>query len=362
MSFKWEEYRGQLPWLQERTIFMTKHGSHAYGTNIATSDEDFKGIFIAPREYYIGNLHKIEQADKGFGDSDCTIYDIKKFFALAADCNPNIIEVLYTGEDDWLYPTPDMREWIGAGLWKHPSVRAFEQIYNNRHLFLSKKAKFTFSGYAFSQLKRIKTHRHWLLNPPSKLPERKDFKLPDAPTLDRDQLNAICAEVDKLADKLGGEGFTRDRVEEKDGELITQVTKKHGIDANVIEVIQNERRFRNSMANWHQYSKWKDERNATRSELERKHGFDTKHGMHLVRLMRMATEILNQGTVIVKRPDAEDLLSIRNGAWSFDKLMSWAEGVEKELTASYAASKLPREPDRQKIDDLLVDVIESYPR
>jgi len=357
---EWKDYRGNLTWLRERTIFVTRHGSHAYGTNIEGSDEDFKGICIAPMNYYLGNLHHFEQADKGFGDSDACIYDIKKFFKLAADCNPNIIEVLHTDQSDWIYPREQDRNYRIAGMWKHPEVRAFDKIYANRDLFLSKKAKFTFSGYAFAQLKRIKSHRHWLLNPMEKQPDRKYYGLPDAPTLDRDQLNAIASEVDKLADKLGGEGFTRDRVEDKDQELVEQVAKKHELSANLITTIVNERRFRNAMANWHQYQTWKSQRNEKRAAMEAKYGYDTKHAMHLVRLMRMATEILDGKGVIVKRPDAQELLAIRNGAWKFDDLMYWAEDMEADLDNKYMDSTLRHDPDRQAIDDLLIDVIDGH--
>jgi predicted nucleotidyltransferase len=328
MSFDWmtwEGFVGEEAWLRKATIFVTRHGSHAYGTNIEGSDEDFKGICIAPMYYRLGNLHSFEQKDKGFGDSDACIYDVKKFFKLATDCNPNIIEVLHTDESDWIYPD-----------------RLVQAV---RH---------------GAQLKRIKTHRNWLLHPIEAQPTRKGFGLPDEPTLDRDQLNAIQSEVDKLADKLGGEGFTRDRVEDNDVELVEKVAQNHEVSKNLIETIVKERRFRNAMKQYQQYQAWKSQRNEKRAALEAKYGYDTKHAMHLVRLMRMATEILDGKGVIVKRPDKDDLLGIRAGTWKFDDLMAWAEKMELELHTKYAESKLPHDPPRQKLDDLLIDVIEGF--
>ena len=127
-------YRGNLPWLRDRTILYVRHGSHAYGTNIATSDEDFKGVAIPPPEYFHGflktfhqaetRIHKdkkrAEKADKEHdgdveaseeivgepNDPDAVIYGIQKFFKLAADCNPNIIEVLWTDPSDHLIKNP----------------------------------------------------------------------------------------------------------------------------------------------------------------------------------------------------------------------------------------------------------------
>jgi len=41
--------------------------------------------------------------------------------------------------------------------------------------------------------------------------------------------------------------------------------------------------------------------------------------------MRICREILSTGQVIVKRPDCDELLAIRDGAWQYERLLSWAE-------------------------------------
>ena len=46
------------------------------------------------------------------------------------------------------------------------------------------------------------------------------------------------------------------------------------------------------MKHWDSYQTWKTHRNPTRAELEPQHGYDTKHAMHLIRLMRMGLEVL----------------------------------------------------------------------
>jgi len=52
-----------LPWLRDRTILLGLHGSHAYGTNIATSDIDVKGVAVPPKEYFLGFNRRLEQAE-----------------------------------------------------------------------------------------------------------------------------------------------------------------------------------------------------------------------------------------------------------------------------------------------------------
>ena len=105
---------------------------------------------------------------------------------------------------------------------------------------------------------------------------------------------------------------------------------------------------------------WLKERNPARRELEAKFGFDTKHGMHLVRLMRMCREILTGQGVLVKRPDADELLAIRNGAWSYEKMIEWAEQQDKELREVARASKLPSEPNRVRIDNLCQEIVRKF--
>ena len=89
-----------LKWAGDRTVLLVRHGSHAYGTNTAASDEDFKGIIIPPKEYYFGTIHRLEQIELKAPNPDAVIYEIRKFFNLAMDCNPAIIEVLHTDPSD----------------------------------------------------------------------------------------------------------------------------------------------------------------------------------------------------------------------------------------------------------------------
>src|SRR5579883_1842183 len=98
-------YTGNLPWLRERTIYLSRHGSHAYGTSGPNSDLDLRGVAIPPREYLHGYLRRFEQAEQK-GDPDLVIFALSKFLGLAADCNPNVLEILYTDDSDHLLVTP----------------------------------------------------------------------------------------------------------------------------------------------------------------------------------------------------------------------------------------------------------------
>lgn len=344
-------YSGNLTWLPSRTILFARHGSHAYGLNTAASDEDFKGVAIPPREYFFGLSRRFEQADSK--DPDLVIFDIRKFMALAAECNPNIIEVLWTPP---LFETP-----LGARL------RAA------REMFLSKKAKHTFSGYALSQLKRIRTHHRWISAPPSGAPTRAEYDLPEKILIPRDQLAAAQAAIEKkLADwdldfVRDADPASRILIQNKIAEMVTEMkiasddrwaaaARTIGYDENFLALLDRERRYNGAQQEWENFSKWKTERNPKRAALEMEHGFDTKHAMHLVRLLRMCREILTTGDVIVKRPDREELLAIRNGAWTYERLVAWAEEEDAALDALYRTSSLPNAPDRDALDRLCVEL------
>lgn len=299
--------------MPQRTIFVTVHGSQAYGTNTPESDIDVKGLCIPPSEYYHGFMKQFEQAE-GKEPYDMVIYGLQKFFHLASDCNPNIIEVLNTDPEDWVIETP-----------------IFRRLWEKRDLFLSRKARFTFSGYAISQLKRIKSHKKWLLEPPDHMPTREEFGLPTDSKMSQSDLGATAALIEANVP----------------------------LDKNVMRLFHMEQNYQAAKRNWDQYQNWKSTRNEKRASLEAKFGYDVKHAMHLVRLMRMCREILTDGKVLVKRPDAEELKAIRSGAWTYEKLIEWADAQEAEMEELYHKSPLPKEPRRVELDKLCQEITEE---
>ena len=349
-----------LGWISNRTVLLVRHGSHAYGTNTATSDEDFKGVAIPTKEYFFGATKRFEQAELKAPDPDAVVYDIRKFFNLAADCNPNIIEVLHTDPSDHF-----VVDSIG------------EIILEHKDDFLSKKIKHTFLGYSVSQLKRIQTHKRWIMNPPKASPTRSELGLPEQTLIPQDQLTAAAAEIQKELDRFqfdfmeGLEESAKVAVRNIMSEMLAELritsdqhwesaARKIGLSDNFIEIMQRERQYTSLKREWDQYQNWKKTRNVARAALEEKYGYDTKHAYHLVRLIRMCREVLTTGKVIVKRPDREELLSIRNGAWSYEKLIEFAEKEDKALNELYNTTNiLPKVPNKEKLDQLCLELVEK---
>ena len=76
--------------------------------------------------------------------------------------------------------------------------------------------------------------------------------------------------------------------------------------------------------------------------------------------MRMCREILSSGEVLVRRPDAEEIKSIRTGQWSYDQVIEESERLELECKSLYQTSSIPNCPDINKIDELIIDLHESF--
>jgi uncharacterized protein len=374
--------------IEDRTIFLTLAGSQAHGTAREGSDVDLRGVCVAPLSCRLSLYAQFEQHEGALGGglstvidehlearglmrpakeikTESVVYDITKFIGLCSNANPNALEILFANEQDWVFSTP----W-----WK--------QIHDQRHRFLTKKIQQTFVGYAMAQLKKIRTHRSWLLAPPSQKPTRASLGLPPESTLNRDDQNRL---EQAISEKIRGYGVadvempkaTRLQVEERLNEFARDVlltsedelelrmgaVASHALEipSQVISALNAERKYRAAMKQWDSYQDWKRQRNRARAELENKYGYDTKHAMHLVRLMRMGVETLETGEMHVRRPDAEELAQIRGGSMSFDELVELSIRLNEAMERARGQSGLPDHIDRVWADELAISLMIGHP-
>jgi len=284
---------GELFW-ETNLIYKVVAGSHAYGLDTPESDLDVRGVCIPPRRYLLG-LSPFEQWEHRDETGDVVIYALAKFVRLALACNPNIIELLYTDPRHVQFVND-----FGQRLLEH------------RHLFLTKRARHTFAGYAISQLRRIERHHRWLVNPPDHQPTPEEFG----------------------------------------GWPVEGRYKFPDHDAH--------RNYQAALKQWNHYQEWRRNRNPVRAELERKHGYDTKHAIHLLRLLKMGVDILETGQVHVYRPDREWLRAVGNGLLSYEELLEMATAYETRLGQLYDTSPLPEEPDFDTVEALVMGLQERF--
>jgi len=72
--------------------------------------------------------------------------------------------------------------------------------------------------------------------------------------------------------------------------------------------------------------------------------------------MRTAEEALTEGIVRVRRPDAAELLAVRRGEWSYERLMAVAEDIDARLSGLEAMSPLPKTIDMAKVGGVVMQV------
>lgn len=97
-----------------------------------------------------------------------------------------------------------------------------------------------------------------------------------------------------------------------------------------------------------------------RKRLVEKYGYDTKNAAHLIRLLRMGIEFLVDGELHVLRQDAQQLLEIKAGKWSLEKVKAEAEKLFGMARIAYIQSTLLVKPDHEKISQLCVDVAKCW--
>jgi len=96
-----------------------------------------------------------------------------------------------------------------------------------------------------------------------------------------------------------------------------------------------------------------------RKEIVTKLGYDCKNAAHLIRLLRMGIEFLNDGVLYVEREDAPQLLDIKRGKWTLDQVKAESDRLFKLADESYLRSNLPTNVNKDKINDLCVSIIET---
>lgn len=147
-------------WMPGAMVYETIMGSMAYGVSSDNSDMDVYGFCIPPKDDVFPHLageipgfgrqinrfeqyqqHHVRDANANGGkgqEFDFAIYSIVKYFHLAMENNPNMIDSLFTPRNCVLYSTP-----------------IAEMVREKRRIFLHKGAWHKFKGYAYAQLHKM---------------------------------------------------------------------------------------------------------------------------------------------------------------------------------------------------------------
>lgn len=353
-------------------------GSKAYGTNLPTSDEDRRGIFMLPIEEYLKTTEPVLQIsdDRKNVDkpkNDDVFYTLHRFFQLLKSSNPNIIELLWIPQNCIVHSSPEM-----------------DRVIKNRDKFISKACLASHFGYAQAQIAKATGQNKKVNNPCPKTPPNKaDFcyvmnfhrcqhhtepleifekhpfrpiPIKDYPSLNLNHYHAAAVEHvantyrlyyygDKAKGVFRGDGMlTCESVPEED-----EKTRFSGILVFKKEV------YEKALKEWNSYWDWMKNRNVARwiKQKQGKINYDHKNMMHCVRLLLSGINILKNGEPLVRFSGKEQqyLMDIRLGnTTQYETILKKVDELVAEMRAAEKTSTIPEKVDAVFMDEFYQDV------
>lgn len=343
-----------------KQLLKVKVGSHAFGTNIETSDEDFLEVHQCSNEETLGFNYKDElQFTK-----DHKSFELKKFLWLLIKANPNCLEMLFSDESNIIYKDPSLN-WL----------------FENRDMFITKECLKTFGNYAISQIEKataLDKKANWEKN-------RVTRKTPlDFCYVLLEKENTIS--VTKWFAELQNHGYvnaTPDYIGLSSVNNFPDIYSMYLLKENggIIGENSNDIQLRNipkdakhlgymrfdrnaystSCKDFREYTEWLSKRNTQRYTWDQgKISYDLKNIMHCRRLLNVALEIAEEGTFTVLRPEAKDLIEIRRGNVKIEDIMKGLEDDKNKILEYFKTSKLSEKVDQKLIEDYLIKMRNSY--
>ena len=346
-------------------------GSHSYGTNIESSDVDYKGIFIQnPKDVYLYGYKELLIINK-----DETYYELGRFLKLCSTGDPIALEVLFAPQDCIEYMNP-----------------VYNDILSIKEMFLTKNLRHSFANYALKQIKKadgLDKKMNW----EKEKIERKSVEDMCSVYLFEDSLSSkslwqlyltrlkelwndertFNSSAIKLVDWLNNRKYGKRSLENcglvkldkfRDCYLffykpdakpsyrgITSGSNANDVILSVIEkgdvpigiLFFNKDAYSVSCKKWNEYEKWLENRNTARYVEVEGHGqqIDGKNILHCVRIIETAMEIPVDKTINIKRKNAEFLIEIRKGKHNLETLLNKCEEDIKLINDTFINSDLP---------------------
>ncbi len=364
-----------------KTLLLVMRGSHAYGTNVESSDIDYAGVFIQPLNDILGFNYTDQINDD---KNDIVIYEIKRFLELLQTNNPTVLELLNTPDDCILYKDP-----------------SFDEILDNKEKFITKICSKSFGGYAKQQISKAKGQnkkQNWekdkvtrktpldfcYLHMGEKSVSLKDY-------LDRNGLDqkfcglsnvphsrdTYALFYDRMSDfrysdkrpkweKFLSNLFNRIKplefkgvsFENSNDIRLSSIPKGLPKSYFIGHISYNKDGYSQHCKDYLSYQEWLKNRNESRWVDVESHGqkIDGKNMLHCMRLIQMAREIGEGKGINVRRENAQYLISIRRGEVDLQTLIEYVEKEILEIDKLFESSSLPDNVDTDFINNMLVKI------
>lgn len=311
-------------------IVKIKFGSHLYGTDTASSDADYKSVYIpsardillqragSPELETLGSKRDKAEGEKNQpGDTDSENYSLQKYLRLLAEGQTVAVDMLFA-------PKP----LLTSELW--------EAIQKNKHRLLTKRSA-AFVGYCRQQANKygIKGSRVAEAKNAAELFEKLRFE------------NGPQAKVGEFFAKAETPLGDHTRVLRKDTPQNREewyyecCNRMVGFNNTVKEAATIFRRIYDAYGN--------------RAKLaESNEGIDWKALSHAVRVGHEALELLKTHQITFPLPNAKHVLDIKLGKLPYNDVAKEIEELLVAVEENASISTLPDDPDREYMDYLVL--------
>ena len=377
-----------------KPLLLVIRGSHAYGTNIETSDTDYSGVFIQSQEDIFGFGYKEQINDD---TNDTVIYEIKRFLQLLSSNNPTVLELLNTPEDCIIYKDP-----------------IFNLVLENRDKFITKVCAKSFGGYGKMQIQKAKGQnkkQNWekdkvtrkdvldfvyVLEGPKSIPWKKwndgryeekfigvvnvpnamnvyavyydaDAHLYFSENVSEETRIILAKQIELLKTRkesgqpmgFGYKGLVKTgeglNVAESNALRLSSIPKG---ETPICNIVYNKDGYSEHCKDYKSYEDWLANKNDARWVDVKSHGqkIDGKNMMHSRRLMDMAREIALGKGINVRRENTQELIDIRKGKIDLQTLIEQVEKEIVEIDELFANSGLPDKVDESFVNGILIKI------
>jgi hypothetical protein len=311
-------------------------GSRIYGTNLPTSDHDYKAVFLpSAKEIIMGTVQNTVQqttkadltAKSGADDVEVEMMSFKQYLNLLIEGQTVALDMLFTPEEFYI---------------SEPHA-AWRLIKDNQDKFLH-SGVLSFIGYARTQANKygIKGSRVAASRSATELFAQLILEH-GAKTKIREAWPAIAEWAATQTDHVA---------------IVNESMKNQpGVEYKMLEVCNRKVQEGTTLEEGHKvFKRVFDEYGHRALQAETNENVDWKALMHAFRITNQAKELLLTGKVTFPRHDAEFLKEVRTGKVDYKEVATMIENGMQELEKVQLLSYLPKQPDFAFKDQLIFDV------
>ena len=403
--------------IENRSMIAYRYIAGSHSQNLYTegvSDIDYRGVYFTDFTKLIGlgNDYEEEISDE---KHDETYYEFGKWMTLLSKGNPNALESLFVPEDmvsGDIHPAiqevlKNRDKFLSKEVVKSLSGYAFNQVKKARSLgkkivnpVTEKKDVldfcYTFKNQGSQPIKEFLAENHldqrycgvvnipnmkdtygvyydWAayFNFENKFNEAEEDWLNDYRYNDDDKGHNLgkykpkwahrfsCAAWDKIKERIKNKEFFHysgivypEDIEKSNEIRLSSIPKG---ERPICLMTYNKDAYTCHCREYKEYQEWVEKRNPKRYSKAVEAGYNQKNMCHCIRLLTMAKEISEgKGFNLWRTDDRDFLMGIKNGDYTYEYLIDYAEKLLADVNENLQKSNLPDKVDKDFVNELTI--------